>query len=74
MILKKIRGEADYREVEAYLRVARNTLLTAEVKIGNMYPKQPGEEMKKLAKIREALDDYRWDLESKAEEEKCSSW
>jgi hypothetical protein len=62
------REEADYQEAEAYLRVARNTLLTAEVKIGNMYPKQPGKEMRKLEKIRKALDDYRWDLETEAEE------
>ena len=64
------REEADYREAEAYLQAARNTLLTAERKIGNMYPKQPGKEMRKLTKIREALDDYRWDLETEAEKER----
>lgn len=55
---KKRRDEEDFRELGAYLLVAREALVRAHTKALNMYP-QDGAEPKRLSELLDAVDSYR---------------
>jgi hypothetical protein len=59
----KRRDEEDFRELGAYLQVARDALLSAEVKALNMYPQRQGPG-RRIEEQRHLVDDLRRELDS----------
>jgi hypothetical protein len=60
---KKRRDEEDFRELGAYLSVAADALLRADIKARKMY-RQDAVQVKTLRRLEDALSDFRMKMDS----------